>query len=118
MSRGTSPVGTGNGVTFDLYPQDWVFGRGHRIGVLISGSDTEWFEPGLTATPVRLTGGRVELPVLACARTTFIDGMFEGASVPAPFIVAPAKITKATLRSPAPPAARDDEACHTLVGVG
>ena len=60
--------------TFALYPEDWVFAPGHRIGISLSGSDDNWYSPGTSGTDVTVTGGSVELPLLRYARDQFIEG--------------------------------------------
>jgi uncharacterized protein len=51
VNRGAAVAG--EKVRFTLYPQDWVFKPGHRVGVVLSGTDDNWYTPG-TAAP-RLT---------------------------------------------------------------
>jgi hypothetical protein len=60
---------------FALYPQDWLFEAGHRIGVHLSGSEDAWFTPGTTLTEVAVVGSpTLDLPLLPTARTEVIDG--------------------------------------------
>jgi hypothetical protein len=42
VTRGAYNGVTGQ-VSYDLYPQDWRFVKGHRIGVAILGNDNTWF---------------------------------------------------------------------------
>lgn len=63
VSRGAYQLRADGQVTFGLYPQDWIFPAGHRIGVLLSGSDDLWFIANDSATPVTVTGGTLALPV-------------------------------------------------------
>lgn len=76
IARGASLVGARQSpieplqeqrVRFDLYPQDYVLPKGHRIGLLISGADTNWFDPGVTNTNVSVYGN-FALPFLRFAR--------------------------------------------------
>jgi predicted acyl esterase len=61
-------------LTFDLYPQDWRIAKGHRIGLLLSGSDDLWFMPGVTQTEVSVTGGSVSMPFLRFDRKRTLKG--------------------------------------------
>ncbi len=60
-----------------MYGQDWVFEAGHRIGVLVSSSNSEWWVHVPTNTPVEVLSGRVVLPFLTNARTEFVEDAFE-----------------------------------------
>lgn len=62
---------TGQSVRFDLYPQDWVVEKGHRLGVLISGADNAWFDPGTTNSSVTASG-HFRIPFLRLERDRFI----------------------------------------------
>ena len=59
---------------FTLYPQDWVFEAGHRIAVHLSGSDDDWYSPGLSQTEVTIDAGSLTLPLLRYIRDEFIPG--------------------------------------------
>jgi uncharacterized protein len=63
LTRGASLVPAGGRFAFDLYPQDWRLVAGHRVGVLLSGSDDFYFEPGTTGARVEVLGGTLALPV-------------------------------------------------------
>ncbi|MGH2711543.1 MAG: CocE/NonD family hydrolase [Actinomycetota bacterium] len=92
-------------VSFRLYPQDWYFEAGHRIGILLSGSDDDWFSPGVSQTTVQVTGGRLELPLLRYIRDEFLDGgASDGMSAEAAFNVPAATLQSATVQSEPPPA--------------
>ena len=73
VSRGTRLVRTPGPQTLslDLYGQDWVFPKGHRIGVLLSGSNSEWWVHVPTFSPVVVTKSFATLPLLAGERTAF-----------------------------------------------
>lgn len=51
-----------------LFPTDWVFPAGHRVGVLVSGANSESFVHVPTNTTVSITGGLVDLPYLPVER--------------------------------------------------
>jgi predicted acyl esterase len=73
ITRGASLVSDG-GATFDLYPQDWKLRKGHRFGLLLSGSDESWFSPIPTNTTVEVDGGSLDLSFLRYARTPNLKG--------------------------------------------
>ncbi len=56
-----------------MYGQDWIFEAGHRIGVLVSSSNAEWWVHAPTQAPVDVLSGRVILPLLTNARTSFFE---------------------------------------------
>lgn len=81
VTRGAALVGgdlppgaalSGEPVSFDLYPQDYVIRAGHRIGLLISGADNEIFNPGTTGATVTVEGS-FELPFLELLRTPDLE---------------------------------------------
>ena len=73
ITRGASLVKDG-GASFDLYPQDWKLEKGHRLGLLLSGSDESWFNPVPTNTTVDVVGGSVNLPFLRFVRNYDLKG--------------------------------------------
>ena len=104
VTRGAmAPAESGaQAVSFGLYPQDWLFQKGHRIAIHLSGSDDSWFSPGTTMTTVEVTGGSVTLPLLRFVRDSFLKGgPSDGMS--APFSVDEATIKEATVKSKPPP---------------
>jgi len=64
VTRGAFLVPRSGTYRFRLYPQDWQFEAGHRIGVFITGSDDDWFIAGHTATGATVTGGGLSMPFL------------------------------------------------------
>ena len=66
-------LGSGK-LSFDLYPQDWRLRKGHRLGLLLSGSDESWFSPIPTMTEVTILGGELELPFLRFVRSNDLAG--------------------------------------------
>jgi hypothetical protein len=60
--------------TFALYGQDWLVRKGHRIGVLLSGSNREWWVHVPTGATVDVSSAKVGLPFLTYERVAFIDG--------------------------------------------
>ncbi len=74
LTRGAYAVTRSGTIAFDLYPQDWTFKAGHRIGVLMPESDLEWFMPLPTLGSVSRTGASLALPFLKYKRTSFLPG--------------------------------------------
>lgn len=59
---------------FDLYGQDWPLEAGHRIGVLLSGANGDWWTHVPTGTSVTVVSAKVGLPFLTFQRDRFLDG--------------------------------------------
>jgi uncharacterized protein len=91
-------------VTFELYPQDWLFEKNHRIGILLSGSDDAWFTPGVSQTTVEVHSGTLELPLLRYIRDEFLEGgESDGMNDVTPFEVPAATVHAATVDNQPPP---------------
>lgn len=88
-------------VRFALYPQDWVFEKGHRVAIHLSGSDDAWYSPGASMTEVTVNGGALELPLLRYVRDAFIDGARSN-SMGGNTTVSAATINAATVESDPP----------------
>jgi predicted acyl esterase len=59
-----------------LYGQDWVMPAGHRVGLLLSSSNAEWYVHAPTQQTVSVTAASVLLPFLTAPRHTFFaDGV-------------------------------------------
>jgi hypothetical protein len=58
----------------EMYGQDWVLYEGHRLGVLVSGANSEWFVHAPTNAPVTVESGTVRLPFLSAARDADLSG--------------------------------------------
>lgn len=74
MSRGAYLVEQAGKIAFDLYPQDWLIRKGHRIGLLLTGSDDTWFTPTPTGSDVTVSAGRFTIPFLRFERTPNLMG--------------------------------------------
>ena len=59
---------------FDLYDIDWKLPAGHRIGVLVTGSNAEWWMHSPTFSDVNVKGGSVTIPFLSCKRRSNLAG--------------------------------------------
>ncbi|MFY9587932.1 MAG: CocE/NonD family hydrolase [Actinomycetota bacterium] len=61
-------------VTVPLYGQDWPIPAGHRVGVALSGANSEWWTHIPTMTDVAVESADIALPFLGIARTQFLAG--------------------------------------------
>ena len=62
ITRGARLVSAAGPAELALYPTDWQFARGHRVGVLVSGANAEAWVHVPTQTDVEVRGGTIELP--------------------------------------------------------
>jgi uncharacterized protein len=84
--------------SLELYGQDHVFGEGHRIGVLVSGSNSEWYTHVPSGAAVAVQSAFISLPLLREERSGPFTGYETGRlksfrstatiDVPAPVITA------------------------------
>jgi hypothetical protein len=72
VSRGAFRQSGPGRVTFDLYPQDWTFRAGHRVGFLVAQADDEWFSPPPSHARVEIKGGTLSAPFLTFSRSSFL----------------------------------------------
>ena len=83
-----------------LFPTDWVFAKGHRVGVLVSGANAEAYVHVPTQTTVTVRGGTVSLPWLSTVDRVRTAGTsnarLDTYLTTAPFPVAAALITSRT----------------------
>jgi predicted acyl esterase len=100
ITRGAAMV-TGSRTTFDLYPQDWPVERGHRLGLLLTGSDQDWYLPAHSGAAVQVASGALHVPFLRFRRDRFLAA----AVTPAMSARRPITIPDATLRTAAVAAA-------------
>jgi predicted acyl esterase len=61
-------------ISFKLYGQDWVFAEGHRIGVLLSSANTDWWLHAPTNAPITVEQATIAFPWLTYERTQFLPG--------------------------------------------
>jgi hypothetical protein len=80
-------------IRYALYPQDWLFEKGHRIGLVLSGSDDDWFSPGVSMTDVPFTRTSLSLPLLRYVRSFDLEGGKSDGMSAAPFQVDPAVLS-------------------------
>jgi hypothetical protein len=116
ISRGVSLLrGTGRRTaSFTLYGQDWPIPAGHRIGVLISGANTDVFTHVATRSDITVRSAKIGLPFLTYDRTEFLDGestprleSFLGQASSAPMSDANITAAERAFNLPAPLATRD-----------
>jgi uncharacterized protein len=76
VSRGALLLrGTGaQEVTLPMYGQDWLVREGHRLAVVVSGANSEWWTHVPTRTSVAVADAAVTLPFLTEQRTEFLEG--------------------------------------------
>jgi predicted acyl esterase len=99
ISRGAYLLSGPGSVTFDLYGDDWKLPAGHRVGVLLTSSNAEWWLHVPTLATVQVRGASVSLPYLRCTRTATIQGdpsvKLESYRAEAPFAVGAATLAAA-----------------------
>jgi predicted acyl esterase len=69
-----APTSADKQISFELYPEDWKVAAGHRIGVLLAGSDLDWYNPPHTGQSIEIAGGTLEIPWLRYQRSAFLEG--------------------------------------------
>ncbi len=74
LTRGAHAVRGSGTIAYDLYPQDWTFKAGHRIGVVMLPADEEWFMPLPSLGTVTRRSGSLALPFLRYTRSSFLPG--------------------------------------------
>jgi predicted acyl esterase len=95
--------------TFPLYPRDWRFEAGHRIGVLLTGADDVWFEPNGLTQNVTVAAAWLTAPILRRDRSTFLPtGPFNPRGEHAPFVLDEATIASSDIVATLPDAPAAD----------
>jgi hypothetical protein len=74
ISRGAYLLAGAGKISFDMYGNDWTMPAGHRLGVLITGANSEWWAHVPTGQQVDVKSASISLPFLGCRRSTFIQG--------------------------------------------
>jgi hypothetical protein len=74
ISRGAYLAPSAGKIGFDLYGNDWTMPAGHRLGVLLTGANSEWWLHTPTGQQVTVKSAQLTLPFLGCKRTSFIQG--------------------------------------------
>src|SRR4051812_47740583 len=74
ISRSASLVGSSGKLDLRMYGDDWLLAAGHRLGLLVTSSNDEWWTHLATHMPVTVTGGTLALPFLRYRRTAKTAG--------------------------------------------
>jgi predicted acyl esterase len=74
ISRGATLLDGNQLATIDLYGDDWKVPAGHRVGVLLTSANAEWWAHVPTLQDVVVRGARITLPWLRCTRTADLPG--------------------------------------------
>ncbi len=106
VTRGVMKVLGPGTHSFEMYPTDWRFDPGNRIGILVTGGDDWWFEPGLSNTPVMVTSAVLQAPFLRYERVTDESPRWRSNPRPKPITVDPSTYQTATTNDPLPPKLR------------
>jgi hypothetical protein len=57
-----------------MYGNDWRLPAGHRLGVLLTGANAEWWSHVPTGQQVKVKSAKLSLPFLGCRRSQRIEG--------------------------------------------
>jgi uncharacterized protein len=89
VSRSAQAVTRTGDVRFDLYPQDWTFRKGHRIGFALPPGDDAWYLPLLQGSSIDVRDPELTLPFLRFERTALLPSTttLDQEEAPAPFDV-------------------------------
>jgi len=94
ISRGTYLLPGSGQVGFDLYGDDWKLPAGHRVGVLLTSSNAEWWLHRPTLQPVTVGSASISLPWRSCEGGAPIEGgpsiKLDSYRADAPFTIAAA----------------------------
>jgi putative CocE/NonD family hydrolase len=74
ISRGAYLLPGDAKIAFDMYGDDWTMPAGHRIGVLVTGANADWWQHVPTGQDVTVNGGKITLSYLGCRRDQAIEG--------------------------------------------
>ena len=74
ISRGAGLVDDAATKSLTLWPTDWTFEPGHRVGVLVTGANAEAYTHVPTQTRATVVGGSIDLPFLTFERTSDLVG--------------------------------------------
>jgi uncharacterized protein len=78
VSRGAFLLDGRGTATFEMYGQDWPFAEGHRIGLLVSGANSDWYVHVPTQQTVEVAGATFTAPF----KTRRPKDLLEGDSTP------------------------------------
>ena len=105
ISRAAHVVTGEETLEFELYPQDWTLQPGHRLGLLVAGSDLDWYNPPHSGQTVDILGGQLTVPFLSYQRTKFLEGDVSQAMLNRdPIPIDPAELEERSVAAQIPPA--------------
>lgn len=112
VSRNAMLVNESGTVTLPLYGNDWIVKRNHRLGVLVTSSNAEWWLHQPSLQDVRVKSGSIALPFLTCKRGEPLPGdpsiRLEDYLASAPFSVSASTVADGLDPAFALPAAQKD----------
>ena len=74
ITRGAHMVQGSTKVNIELYPNDWTIKAGHRLLVLVTGADLDWWNPPHSGQSIDINGGSASFPFLQYKRTGYLQG--------------------------------------------
>jgi predicted acyl esterase len=84
----------------EMYGNDWLIPAGHRLGVLVTTANADWWTPTPSGSTVTVLSGSITLPFLKHPRTHHIKGKLPARLaqwlLDAPFTVSSSTVTGAT----------------------
>jgi uncharacterized protein len=86
-----------------MYGNDWLIPAGHRIGVLVTTANAEWWSPTPSLSAVTLLTGTIVLPFLRHTRTANLTGYKRPARLDQWLKAAPFTVDQATIESATSP---------------
>jgi predicted acyl esterase len=95
------PAG-GSRISPEMYGNDWLIPAGHRLAVLVTTANAEWWAPTPSGSAVTVLTGTITLPFLRHSRTTTIPGK-RPARLDAWLQAAPFTVDSATVASSTSP---------------
>ncbi len=87
-----------------MYGNDWLIPAGHRLGVLVTTANAEWWTPTPSMSTVTLVRGTITLPFLQHLRTADLTGYKRPARLDQWLQDAPFTIDQSTIDSSTSPA--------------
>jgi hypothetical protein len=86
-----------------MYGNDWLISAGHRIGVLVTTANAEWWSPTPSMSTVSVVKGRITLPFLQHQRTADLTGYKRPARLDQWLQDAPFTVDQSTVNSSTSP---------------
>lgn len=83
----------------EMYGNDWLLPAGHRIGVLVTTANAEWWTPTPSMSTVTLVNGSITLPFVRHLRTANLAGYKRPARLDQWLGAAPFSLSQSTIES-------------------